>query len=274
MGGSLNPNRKGHDRRLWRVLSFTLIELLVVISIIAILVGILLPALSSARETAYIVTCGQHIRQLGIAAAAYGVDHNDRIPNNPDAAPDFVRGYYDHVTATSVIYVLDSDSHVGLGKTLEGYITDERAFFCPADDSTDPVEELANVKQKSASAATSYFYRQLDRTQHDRLTDLGQSNPGLNAAALALDANSLIPETIFPGAFRTNHTNRVVNVLYTDGHVKTYDNSTNIDDGEFSIRAADLADFPPGSGRLDVIFIKADYAMQGDPKEAPAPVNP
>ena len=39
-------------------------------------------------------------------------------------------------------------------------------------------------KRRTASAATSYFYRQLDRTENDRLDNLGDSNPGLKATAL------------------------------------------------------------------------------------------
>ena len=54
---------------------FTLIELLVVISIIALLIGILLPALSSARETARGVVCQTHMKNLSTAFAAYAADN-------------------------------------------------------------------------------------------------------------------------------------------------------------------------------------------------------
>ena len=68
----LNPTT--HQRRA----GFTLIELLVVISIIALLIAILLPALQSARATARATACASNLRQIGIGAAIYAQDHNDR----------------------------------------------------------------------------------------------------------------------------------------------------------------------------------------------------
>lgn len=61
---------------------FTLIEILVVISIIAILIGIILPALAKARESAREVKCRSNQRQIGIAIEAYGVDHKGRMPDS------------------------------------------------------------------------------------------------------------------------------------------------------------------------------------------------
>lgn len=68
--------------------AFTLIELLVVIAVIALLVGILLPALASARRAGQTTACGSNLRQIGIGLAAYWADFGETMPQRTGPMPD------------------------------------------------------------------------------------------------------------------------------------------------------------------------------------------
>ena len=112
--------------------AFTLVELLVVIGIIALLISILLPSLSKARDQAIKVQCASNLRQWGQAFAQYFSNNKGLFPYNGPAIPGCPVGGFDTSWTSSIVQQFFQD-YLIKNRTLQERAKDN-VMFCPSQD--------------------------------------------------------------------------------------------------------------------------------------------
>jgi prepilin-type N-terminal cleavage/methylation domain-containing protein/prepilin-type processing-associated H-X9-DG protein len=117
--------------------AFTLVELLVVIGIIAVLISILLPALSKARQAANQLVCSSNLKQLGNVFNFYVNDHQGSLPPGYWASPTYPGGGFKWYYYMPYTYKLGIGEPQGLPSEFPVWLkkTDPQAnyFTCPSD---------------------------------------------------------------------------------------------------------------------------------------------
>lgn len=157
---------------------FTLVELLVVISIIALLIGILLPALGAARKVAQDIACLSALRQLGIGVASYASVNDGQLPGyNQDrsilnAAPT------EYPSTQGLVLGVDNGAYsykdfgaimleMGFSESNTSSKNFDDFMFCPRNSERKPGNSWPVVTGTSNNYYSTYFSRNWATTRVD-----------------------------------------------------------------------------------------------------------
>ncbi len=212
MESNIPPQRKAHA-------AFTLIELLVVISIIALLIGILMPALQGARDAGRQIACLSNERQIGIVIAAYSADHDGYLPVSYDGTPNKRKYWYEALamsdtTQSDTAFVCPSNEFRwgdSVGSTF--YVGGNYAWNIGVGGQSNP----------QGTPPTSNWRRIDEFSLPSEVSNVGDANHPPNIPSWAEDrATSWFSYGNYLTYLRYVHPqNDAVNLLFLDGHAST-----------------------------------------------------
>jgi len=160
---------------------FTLIELLVVISIISLLIAILLPALSRAREQARRAACASNVRQFMVAVHIYAQDYED--------APPAGAAYYGSGPSYYGRYVFSNVMRYELGTHYQ--LANVKNWLCPSGMDQQRHKLWRVYGQNYVTANGTSYSNNLSQTSYGYLIGLGFNGAGRGPTQPGL-ANSLV----------------------------------------------------------------------------------